>query len=68
MEPVKNLNDKRVCDISHDRRVVEIVQKGCLTRIEYSGGGKPPVRQFGNRRSGALETGILVIWKPLRQC
>ena len=33
MEPVKNLNDKRVCDISHDRRVVDIVQKGCLTRI-----------------------------------
>lgn len=33
MEPVKNLNDKRICDISHDRKVVEIVQKGCLTRI-----------------------------------
>ena len=33
MEPIKNLKDKRVCDISHDRRVVEIVQKGCLTRI-----------------------------------
>ena len=33
MEPVKNLNDKRVCDISRDRKVVEIVQKGCLTRI-----------------------------------
>lgn len=29
----KNLNDKRVCDISNDRKVVEIVQKGCLTRI-----------------------------------
>lgn len=33
MEPVKNLNDKRVCDISRDRRVVEIVHKGCRTRI-----------------------------------
>lgn len=33
MEPVKNLNDKRVCDISHDHKVLEIVQKGCLTRI-----------------------------------
>lgn len=33
MEPVKNLNHKRVCDISSDRKVVEIVQKGCLTRI-----------------------------------
>lgn len=33
MEPVRNLNDKRVCDISHDKKIVEIVQKGCLTRI-----------------------------------
>ena len=33
MDPVKNLNHKRVCDISRDRKVVEIVQKGCLTRI-----------------------------------
>lgn len=33
MEPVKNLNHKRVCDISSDHKVVEIVQKGCLTRI-----------------------------------
>lgn len=33
MEPVKNLNDKRVCDISRDRRVVEIVHKGFCTRI-----------------------------------
>lgn len=33
VEPVKNLNDKRVCDISRDRRVVEIVHKGFCTRI-----------------------------------
>ena len=33
MEPVKNLNDKRICDISKDRKVIEILQKGCLTRI-----------------------------------
>ena len=33
MEPGKNLNNKRICDISHDPKVVEIVQKGCLTRI-----------------------------------
>ena len=33
IEEVRNSNGKRVCDISHDRRVVEIVQKGCLTRI-----------------------------------
>ena len=33
MEVIKNLNNKRICDRSHDRKVVEIVQKGCLTRI-----------------------------------
>ena len=39
MEPVKNPNGKRICDISHDRMVVEIVQKGCLTRITASPDG-----------------------------
>lgn len=33
MEIIKNLNGKRVCDRSQDHKVVEIVQKGCLTRI-----------------------------------
>ena len=33
MYEVRNLNGKRVCDISGDGKVVEIVQKGCLTRI-----------------------------------
>ena len=33
MAEIRNLNGKRVCDISPDRRVVEIVQKDCLTRI-----------------------------------
>lgn len=33
MEIIKNLNGKRVCDRSQDRKVIEIVQKGCLTRI-----------------------------------
>ena len=33
MEEVCNLNGKRVCDMSRDRKVIEIVQKGCLTRI-----------------------------------
>ena len=33
MEEVRNLNGKRVCDMSRDHKVVEIVQKGCLTRI-----------------------------------
>ena len=33
MAEIRNLNGKRICDISKDRRVVEIVQKDCLTRI-----------------------------------
>lgn len=33
MEEIRNLNGKRVCDRSSDRKVIEIVQKGCLTRI-----------------------------------
>jgi hypothetical protein len=33
IEEVHNLNGKRVCDVSLDKRVIEIVQKGCLTRI-----------------------------------
>lgn len=32
-EEIRNLEGKRVCDISLDRTVIEIVQKGCLTRI-----------------------------------
>ncbi len=33
MTEVKNLDNKRVCDISHDKRVVEIGRKDCITRI-----------------------------------
>jgi RNA polymerase sigma-70 factor (ECF subfamily) len=33
IEEVRNCNGKRVCDISEDRRVVIIAQKGCVTRI-----------------------------------
>ena len=33
MEQIHNLNGKRVCDRSADRRVIEIVQKDCMTRI-----------------------------------
>lgn len=33
MEEIRNLRGKRVCDRSQDRRVIEIVQKDCLTRI-----------------------------------
>ena len=33
IDTVRNFNGKRVCDISGDRRVIEIVLKGCVTRI-----------------------------------
>ena len=33
MEEVRNLNKKRVCDISNDKHTVVIVQGGCRTRI-----------------------------------
>lgn len=33
MNEVRNLNNKRVCDLSSDRRVIEIRLKNCLTRI-----------------------------------
>lgn len=33
MTVIRNLNGKRVCDISKDQKVVEIVQKDCMTRI-----------------------------------
>lgn len=33
MEGIRNLEGKRVCDISLDRTVIEIVRKDCLTRI-----------------------------------
>lgn len=33
MEEIRNLRGKRVCDRSSDGRVIEIVQKDCLTRI-----------------------------------
>ena len=33
MEVVRNLNGKRVCDISTDRKIIEIANKDCVTRI-----------------------------------
>ena len=33
MSEVTNLNSKRVCDISIDRKVIEIRKKDCVTRI-----------------------------------
>lgn len=39
MNTIRNLNGKRVCDISPDRRVVEISLKGCITRITANADG-----------------------------
>ena len=33
MKEVRNADDKRVCDISEDRKTVVIERKGCVTRI-----------------------------------
>lgn len=33
VKEVKNLDYKRVCDVSTDKRVVEILKKDCITKI-----------------------------------
>lgn len=33
MEEIRNLNGKRVCDRSEDKRSIQIVQRGCMTLI-----------------------------------
>lgn len=39
MEEIRNLNGKRVCDISNDGKVILIVVKGCITRITANADG-----------------------------
>ena len=39
MIEVRNLKNKRVCDISPDRKAVEIVRDGCVTRITVARDG-----------------------------
>ncbi|MGI6737789.1 MAG: hypothetical protein ACOX54_00050 [Christensenellales bacterium] len=33
MQEVRNINNKRICDISNDQKVIEIRLKNCLTII-----------------------------------
>jgi hypothetical protein len=33
IKAIHNCKGKRVCDISDDGRIIEIVSKGCMTRI-----------------------------------
>lgn len=39
MDEIRNLNGKRVCDISEDKKVVLIIQKDCTTRITANSDG-----------------------------
>lgn len=39
MEAWKNAAGKRVCDISEDQRIIEIVQRGYVTRITAKSDG-----------------------------
>jgi len=45
MNEVKNLNDKRVCDVSTDERAIEIKQKDCVTRITANPDGTLKITQ-----------------------
>lgn len=46
MEVIKNLNNKRICDRSRDHKVVEIIQKDCLTRITANPDGTLNIEHF----------------------
>jgi hypothetical protein len=39
MSEVTNLDQKRICDISDDKRVIEIRKKGCVTQITANADG-----------------------------
>ena len=40
MKEFKNLDNKRVCDVSADERIAEIRLKDCVTKITVSPDGK----------------------------
>lgn len=40
MNEVRNLDNKRVCDVSGDSKFAEIVRKDCITRICVGADGK----------------------------
>ena len=45
MREVENFDEKRVCDISDDKRVIEIRRKDCITRIKANPDGTLDVTQ-----------------------
>lgn len=46
MEEIKNLRKKRVCDMSADHKIVEIGDKGYITRISANPDGTLKIEQF----------------------
>ena len=46
MKQFHNLNGKRVCDISNDGKMIEIYQKGCLTRITVKPNGTLDIKNI----------------------
>ena len=62
MLEVRNLNGKRVCDISDDSKSIEIVQKDCLTRITANPDGTLNVEnihvaELNNKESARTQDG-----------
>ena len=45
MNEVKNLDNKRVCDVSVDKRLVVIKRKECITRIQARPDGTLAITQ-----------------------
>jgi len=45
MSEIKNLDHKRVCDVSADKRVVEIRRKDCITKITANPDGTLKITQ-----------------------
>lgn len=45
MKEVKNLDDKRVCDITDDSKAAVIVRKGCVTKITANQDGTLSITQ-----------------------
>ena len=51
MSEVRNLNSKRVGDVSKDRRVFEIQQKDCITKITANKDGTLAITHKRNKQT-----------------
>ena len=45
MNEIKNLDNKRVCDISADAKIIEIRRKDCITRVKANLDGTLSIEQ-----------------------